>query len=618
MSTRPSTTALVRRLRSRPASSRPGHARPDWYLNVIGAGVGLLTALGAIGFARALEATEAWTSGMQGRMPLWALALIPMCGALLTGVLVYAFAREAGGHGVPQVLNAIMRKGGDIPARIGVVKVAASICTVGSGGSAGAEGPIVQIGSTAGSVVARRLRLPREHVPTLVGCGAAAGISSIFNAPIAGVFFALEILLRDFSLKTFTPIVIASVFSTALTQVVLGDNNAIFAYDLEGYVFTLGELPSYIALGGVCALVAVGFTRLLHAAEDGYARLRLHPIVRPVTGAFMLGVLGMLFLVVLGRSGDEPFARAMGSEHTPAFFGNGYETIRHLIEPPTYLVETAGEHTQLAIMILLLLLVAKALATTCTIASGGSGGVFAPSLFLGATVGSTFGIVADRVGLVPAAGSPASYALVGMAAVVAGTTFAPLTAILLLFELTREPLVLAPIMLAAIVSTTVARRLMPDSIYTMRLRQSGLRLGTAQDLSLLRRIPVSRVKPAELPPEPVYASDPLSKLITLHARHHVPDFVVVDQRGRYLGMVTGADIRTALIDREAIPLLLVAELLRDDLPTIAEDETLDTVLDKFARHDVASLTLVDGDARPDGLITRSRVMSCYKRALEES
>ena len=269
--------------------------------------------------------------------------------------------------------------------------------------------------------------------------------------------------------------------------------------------------------------------------------------------------------------------------------------------------------------LLVLLVGCKAVATTFTLASKGSGGVFAPSLFLGACTGAAFGSALEAIGLIPEQGSPASYALVGMAAVVAGATFAPLTAILLLFEMTREPLVLAPIMLAAIVATYTARRLMPDSIYTSKLRRAGILIGTGRDLTLLRRIYVASVSRTPLPPEPIYASDPLSKLVTLHAVHSVPDFPVVDAEGRAMGMVTGGDMRTALIDREAIPLLLVAELLRGDLPTVTAEDTLDIVLDQFARHDIASLCMVDPvTGRPVCLITRRDVMARYQRALEES
>lgn len=584
----------------------------EWYLIFCGGIVGAVTALGAVGFAKALHATEDTTFDFLASAPIWLIPIPPILGALVTAFLVHYFARDASGHGVPQVIDAIHRKGGRIPLKVGLVKVVASIATVGSGGSAGAEGPIVQIGSTAGSVMGRGLRVGRADMSTLLGCGAAAGIASVFNAPITGVFFVLEVLLRDFSLRTFTPIVVSSVFSVGVTQSLLGKDEAIFSVALSGYDFTLTEMPSFIALGILCALTSVGFTRLLHLVEDLFARVRAHPLVKPAIGALLLGVLGIGWALASGVLGNQ--------SHVPAFFGNGYAAIRSIVDPISY--QSAGDASapvlSMTIVALSVLCLLKALGTTFTLGSGGSGGVFAPSLFIGATAGAAFGLTLERVGLMPSGGTPASYALVGMAAVIAGTTFAPLTAILLLFELTREPKVLLPAMLACIVATVVAQRFMRDSIYTAKLRQSGLILGGTRDLTVMRRVHLSSIKLSALPPEPIYPSDPLSKLIDLLTVHRAPDFPVVDPLGKYLGMVTGEDVRAALIDREAIPLLLVAELMRTDLPTLMPEESLDTVIDKFAQHDVACLCVLDSVARiPRGLVTRASVMKRYQQALSE-
>ena len=588
----------------------------DWYLIMLGALIGILTGLGAVGFAELLHIVERGVNAGRGETELWLLFVFPVIGMGLTGVLVHFFAAEAKGHGVPQVMRALIKKGGLIKKRIGVVKVVASILTVGTGGSAGTEGPIVQIGATAGSAIGKALHVSRQHMGTLVGCGAAAGISSIFNAPIAGVFFVMEILLRDFTVRTFAPIVVASVFSLVTTHAIGGENEAIFAVreSIHGYVFHMSELPSFIMLGVLAGFVAVAFNWVLHAGEDFYDELKIHPILKPVTGALVLGLLGLVCVQaarLAGATGD--------AAHTPAIFGNGYTTIRFLLDPAAY--EGAEGPLPLAFGILGLVLVFKLAATTVTLASGGSGGVFAPALFLGAVTGAMVGSGLEGVGLLPEAANPASYALVGMAAVVAGSTHATLTSILILYELTRDEYVVLPIMLAAVTATVVARRLDPDSIYTAKLRRSGVMLSPGRDLTVMRRVQVLSCEITPLPREPVYLSDPISKLITLHAHHLVPDFVVTNQSdGTYIGMVTGTDMRTALIDREAIPLLLVAELMRTDLPVVRHDETLDTVLDKFARFDVASLCVASPiDERiPAGLITRSKVLKRYHEALEET
>lgn len=611
--------------------------RKEWYVVALGAVVGTLTGLGTLGFAWALHYAEVEVRGAQIAMPLWLLFIGPVVGLALTGILVRLFASDAKGHGVPQVMRALIEKGGHIPARVGLTKVAASIATVASGGSSGTEGPIVQIGATAGSVVGQRLGIGREQMMTLVGCGAAAGISAIFNAPIAGVFFALEILLRDFSMKTFTPIVVSAVFAAAVTHMAQGQNEAIFTVRaFDDLSFTAIEFPNYIVLGLLCGLLAIGFNRTLHACEDLYERLKLHWLVAPITGGLVLGAMGIGWILMVRAAGGDASSEATD---IPSFFGNGYETIRWLLDPGSYEAAAAtadaaahgdavahGAHGSaalpLAIWLIALLVLFKGAATSVTLASGGSGGVFAPSLFIGAAGGAAMGVALDRIGFLPEQSSPAAYALVGMAAVVAGSTHGPLTAILMLFELTRDPYVLLPIMLAAVVATLMSQAIDRDNIYTHPLRRAGLRIGRTGDLAILRKIAVTSVPVIPLPGEPVYASDPLSKLITLHAHSRVPDFVVVDAQGDAIGMVTGKDMRTALIDREAIPLLLVAELMRDDLPAVLTSDTLDVVLERFEDDDIASLPLLGppnltGHRRPLGLVTRAAVLERYRRALEE-
>jgi len=583
----------------------------DWRLIAIGAVVGSLTALGAVAFMWLLHEAVRGAGALLQRWPIWTLPIIPMVGGLFTGLLVHYFAPEAKGHGVPEVMDALYRSGARIRKRVAIIKSIASACTIGSGGSAGAEGPIVQIGSAIGSAAAQWLHVSREHAATLIGCGAAAGIASVFNAPIAGVFFALEIILFDFSLRTFAPIVIASVFSAAVTQAVLGRNEALFASDeLANYVFTMWELPAYVVLGVLCGLVAVLFIRLLYFMEDVADKAPVHPVIKPVIGAALLGGMGVVFLLFVNP--------AQHGHELPQFFGNGYESIRRMLVPDNY---TSGAAIGAGVTLLFVgaMFAAKLLGTSLTLGSGGSGGVFAPSLFLGASAGALFGMGLQSLGLLPATGSPAAYALVGMAAVVAGATHAPLTAILIIFEITRDVYVLLPIMLAAVLATATAQLLLRDSIYTLKLRRRGVLTGTAADLTILRRI-VAREVPL-ITHQPVLVDDPLSKLLDLNRRLHIADFIVTDHTGAFAGVVTGADLRTALLEQEAIPLLTTEEILRTDLPFIRPDEGLDSVLDKFSRFDVSSLPVVDGAIAPGegdkplGLITRGRLMQRYQAAL---
>lgn len=592
----------------------------DWYLILFGAAIGCVTALGAIGFMKLLHGAEHLANHLLAGWPWWTLPLFPIIGGLGAGLLIHYFAAEARGHGVPEVIDAIHTRSGRIRPRVAIIKALASACTIGSGGSAGAEGPIVQIGSAIGSGGAQVMRMSRNHIPTLLGCGAAAGIASVFNAPIAGVFFVLEIILRDFSLRTFTPIVVASVFSTVVTQTVLEKTDAIFAVpmDATSYHFTFQEMPSYFVLGLACGLIAVGFIRALYWSEDLAERARLHPVFKPVVGAALLGLLGVGYLALSHQLGQ---GRAL-----PPFFGNGYSTITKLLDPLTYGPATAGSAVHVTLAIAVALLVCKLAATCLTLGSGGSGGVFAPSLFMGATTGAVLGGVLERIGLLPSGASPAEYALVGMAALVAGTTHAPLTAILIVFEITRDPYVLLPLMLASIVSVVVAQLVFPDSIYMLKLRRRGVLTGTAADLSVLRRL---IARETELAPHvEVHVDDPVSKLLDLHRRHRAFDFVVVNKDGSYMGMVSGYDLRTALVDREVMPLLLVSDLLRAELPAVDPDESLDSVLRKFNKHGVACLTVATTGAatshgraagrKPMGLVTRTGLMQRYQDALFKS
>ncbi|MEE9297073.1 MAG: chloride channel protein [Phycisphaerae bacterium] len=564
--------------------------------------IGAATGLGAYLFYELIEwathsAYRAEGSLFNGRSLM--LVLLPVVGALLTGFITTRFAREAKGHGVPEVMDAILRHGAVVRRRVALAKSVASALTIGSGGSAGTEGPIVQIGAAVGSGFGQMLRLHRQSMSVLVACGAAAGISAIFNAPIAGVLFALEIFLKDFSLRTFSPVVFASVISCSVMHGMVGEGDvAIFKVQHDAqYVFNGLELPFYLVLGLVCALVATGFIRALYATEDLADKVACPEYLKPAIGALGLGVLGVTFVSL-----SHTFSQQM-----PPFFGNGYPLIEQAIDGSAVF--------QLGMPLLLLLCLMKIVATCLTLGSGGSGGIFAPSLFMGATVGGAYGLLLNHLGIVNDT-SVSAYALVGMAAVVAGTTHAPLTAIVILYEITREPKVILPIMFAAIVATFCAQKLCRDSIYTLKLRRRGVRMGTLADLTILKRITADQVRGARA--VYVHPEDPLQKLIELAVENETGDFVVVDEQGVYQGLVVAEDIRTALLQPDAVPLLVVSELLREGVPTVSPFTTLDNVLDAFARSSVQSLPLVNAEdaTHVDALITRQALMSRYQQELE--
>jgi len=579
----------------------------DWFLVVLAVVIGATTGVGAVGFYELIEWVRRLCYGPEDGLYsgyLFMLVVLPAAGALLVGLLTRWFASEAKGHGVPEVMDAIYRQGGRIRPRVAAAKAVASALTIGSGGSAGTEGPIIQIGAALGSSFGQLFKLTPRQLTLLVACGAGAGISAIFDAPIAGVLFALEIFLGELSLRAFSPVVLASVLSNSVARALIPERanlgGAIFYIPVKhqaAYQFVWTELPYYAVLGGICALVAVAFIKALYGTEDLFDWLKMPAWAKPVLGAAGLGLIGV---VAAWWAGD----RLM-----PQFYGNGYPLIKDAINP----TEVTKSFTLGALLALCGL---KLVATCLTLGSGGSGGVFAPSLFMGATVGGAFGLLLSRMGLLGPEGTDpglyvGAYALVGMAAVVAATTHAPLTGIVILFELTRDYRVILPVMFAAILATAGAQLLARDSIYTLKLRRRGIRLSKGVDMSILRSMTAAdlpRQKPVFVSPE-----QPLQDLLDIAQESDVIDFVVADHHQQYQGMVLADEVRVALLQPEAVPLLLVEELVRKEAPVIYPHETLDVVFDKFARCDADALPLAAGrvDERIVGLITRHGLFNAY-------
>ncbi|MBT6164789.1 MAG: chloride channel protein [Phycisphaerae bacterium] len=581
----------------------------DWYLYLVATVIGVFMGLAAVAFIWPLRQSEFLADQFRGYQNLWLLVLLgPGIGGLITGVLCTLLTKEGVGPGVTSVMYAVQRKKGKLSWKIGLRKWLASTATIGSGGSAGAEGPIVTIGAVVGSNIARLLGTGSQHSATLLGCGAAAGLASVFNAPIAGIFFVMELILRDFSLKTFTPIVIAAVVSSATTQGILGDaalfdvGDSFVRGDLK---FNVLQIPTFLILGLVCGLLGSVFVRSLDTTERLFASSRLPIYVRPMVGGLLLGVLGLgiYWFVSTGN--------------IPKFYGNGYPTIEALLDPNFYFLTDAHEELHKATPILLALIglaLVKLIATSITVGSGGAGGLFAPSLMIGAATGGAVGYAVHAIGWFPGT-SPAFFALVGMAALVSATTHAPLTAILIVYEVTQSYELILPLMFAAVVSTIVSRFMYRESVYTFKLSRLGVRLGSMSDLTVLRRL-----TPEDLNVQPatcVQFSDSAQHLVDLMESTGIAEFVVKDDHGKYCGMVTSEDLRSALVYRESIPLLQVSELQRSDLPTITNEETLDIVLDKFTKSDVQSLVILSDRGEIMGLISRSSLMSRYQIALDE-
>ncbi|MFP5070383.1 chloride channel protein [Pseudonocardia nantongensis] len=394
----------------------------------------------------------------------WFLLVAPVLGGLVYGPLVQRFAPEARGHGVPEVMVAVARNGGRIPATVAGVKALASGICIGTGGSVGREGPIVQIGSALGSAIGQWLRVPSTRMVLMVCCGAAGGISATFDAPISGVVFGLELILRSFSAEAFGVLVISSVTANVVAKLIAGDTAILTLPHFE--LGSAASLPLYAVLGLLAGLLGWAFARILYVVEDACDRVWRGPEwLRPAVGGLLLGAL----LLAL-----------------PQMYGVGYPVLENAIE------------SRYALGFLLLLVVGKILASSLTIGIGGSGGVFAPSLFVGGTAGTAFGIAASAA--FPALDlNPGAFGLVGMAAVFAGAAHAPITAVLIVFELTGDYALILPLMAAVVLATGLSNLVSRDTIYTLKLLRRGIDIAADTPVDeALRRVTVGELmRPVE-------------------------------------------------------------------------------------------------------------------------
>ncbi len=551
---------------------------------------GLGGGLGAVGLHRLIhisqwiffDAHDSFLAAVEAA-PAWRRIAMPALGGLIVAPIVYFFAREAKGHGVPEVMKAILIRGGAIRPRVVAVKALTAAVTIGSGGSAGREGPIVQIGAALGSAFGQALRVSTIQLRTLVGCGAAAGIAAAFNAPIAGALFAVEVLLGDFGVPQFSPIVIASVVATVVSRLMLGDSPAFEVPSHE--LVSPFELVPYMFVGVIAGLVAIAFIRVLDRLETLFDEAPLPPeVLKAAGGGIIVGIIGLWF---------------------PQIFGSGSETIH------------AALTGSLGPALLAALLVTKIAATSLTLASGGSGGVFAPSLFLGAMTGGFLGTWIHE--LFPAyTATSGAYALVTMGAVVAATTHAPITAIIIIFELTGDYLIIPPLMAACVVSTLVAARIHEDSIYTIKLRAAGIDVSKQDDPNVMRSLCVRDVIDRE--PETIAASASFAEVLDLVLASHHNEFFVINDDGRMLGAVSLPEVRRLIVDSEHLAKIAVAgDVLDANRPTVHLGDNLDSLMQLFSHGDFDGLAVVDDDdpGKLIGIVRQRDVIHARNQAILE-
>ena len=548
--------------------------------------VGLAGGFGAVGFRYLIDFFQNLAYGSSEELLQVVLALpwylkvwVPAAGGLVVGPLVYFFAREAKGHGVPEVMEAVALKGGVIRKRVVVVKSLASAISISTGGSVGREGPIVQIGSAIGSTLGQMLKVSQDRMRTLVGCGAAAGIAATFNAPIAGSMFALEVILGDFGLATFSPIVISSVVATAVSRAFLGDIPAFIVPVYE--LVSVWEFPIYMGLGLFCAVVGVTFTRVLYRVEDLFDNFQFPEYLKGIIGGSILGVTGLFF---------------------PEILGVGYGGIDLALMQ------------KLAWWVLLLLIVIKILATSITIGSGGSGGIFAPSLFLGAMAGGFFGAVVHQW-FPTVTASPGAYSIVGMGALVSATTHGPLSAMLILFEMTGNYKIILPLMLSCILATIFAGILKKDSIYTLKLARRGVNIREGKEVNVLKSMFVKDVMNRRV--ETISESSALVEMTDLISKSKFNSFPVLNSQNKLVGILSFNDYSEAIFDEDLRDLVVAKDLASENVVTVLADDDLYTALEKISRKDFSTMPVVSPDdpAEMVGIVTRRDIIGAYEKAV---
>jgi len=546
--------------------------------------VGMGTGFGALGFIALLRLLQRgftlagdWLRSVAGPA---GLILVPVLGALIAGPLIAFFAREAKGHGVPEVMQAIALRGGRIRPVVALIKALASAACISSGGSAGREGPIVQIGSALGSTVGQLFRLSDDRIRNLVACGAASGIAAVFNAPIAGVIFALEVILGEFTTRYFGSVVIAAVTSSVVSRAFLGDQPA---FRVPAYALTSAwELPLYALLGGLAALAAILFVRALYWFEDRFDGWRFPEWLKPAAGGLLTGVIGLWF---------------------PQVLGSGLEFIGETVSGAS-----------LGLWLLLALLGFKILATSFTLGSGNSGGVFAPALFGGAMLGGAVGQAVQR--LLPGIGAvPGAYALVGMAAFFSAAAHAPITAVLIVFEMSGDYRLILPLMFATVISTLVSERLHPESIYSLKLVRRGIHLERGHDIDVLQGITVGEAMTPD--PETITLNTTLRELADRFATSHYHGFPVLDEAGRLVGIVTLQDLEAVTAGGKRPSEATVGTICTRDPLVAYTDEPLWAALKRIGTRDIGRLPVV---AREDpsklvGLLRGQDIIRAYNKAI---
>jgi CIC family chloride channel protein len=510
----------------------------------------------------------------------YVVILTPAIGGLLIGPIIAKFAPETRGTGVPEVISAVVIRDGQIRHRTTLFKMLSSVISIGSGASVGREGPIVHIGASVGSSLAQVVRLSAEWRRVFLACGAAAGIAATFNAPMAGMLFATEIILVDFQISYLSHIAVSTVTATVISHHFLG---RLPTFDVP--VFRLGsywEIPLYFLLGLLAGGIALLFIRSISLIEDAFDRSRLPIFVRPAIGGLCVGLM------------------AIGWPHV---LGVGYQTVNLVL---------AAKVTLITMTIVVVL---KLVATAVSVGSGFSGGIFAPSLVLGALLGGLVGWSANILWPEQATSLP-GYALVGMGALVSGATLAPITAIFTIFELTYSFEIILPLMISCIGSLLVVQKFSGFSVYEVRLLRQGVKIRRGRDLNLLRSMRVVDYMEKEF--ETVRTDTHLGELIQKVQDSPYPHFLVMDEQNELVGMLSLRDLQSVLSDiGDLCELVVASEIMTSHVFHIFPEDNLEKAFEVFEGKQISTLPVVNpfSPRQVLGVLKKDRLLHVYNEKI---
>jgi len=508
------------------------------------------------------------------------LPLLPMTGMLLLIPFALKFPDEASGYGFFRFLESVNVKGGKVKLRNIFLKIIGPALTIGSGGSAGVEGPIATVGGTIGSNIGQAFKVSGNRMKLLVAAGSAGAIAATFNAPIAGVMFAMEIiLLGNYELTSFAAIVISSGIATVISRAYYGASPAFTVPSYE--LVSSYEILFYIVLGIIVGFLAVLYIKMFYRIKDYFVSLRFSLPFKMLAGAFMVGLIG-IFL--------------------PQVMADGYSIIEQALDG------------QIAFHILFLLVFFKMLATSLTLGSGGTGGVFAPAIFIGAMIGGAFGSIVHTA-FPEITASSGAYATVGIGSFLAAATHAPLTGIFLLFEMTGNHEVIVPVMFSSIIGTVLAKRLFHDSIDTVELTRKGINIHAGREISLMSNIKVNDVMVRDI--VTVKEDVPLSTLVNIminRERFYIP---VVNDSDRMTGILSIQDVSPVIFEDYVKNIVKAGELSTEDVITLLPEDNLNTAMESFTIKDIDEIPVIDSNENKKvvGMLRHMDVISAYKKAI---